>query len=1224
MSVKSHTPFYRQMSGALISLFCLSFLMSSVAGFLLYQRNVQVNNLVHNQIPQIEFSNKVNVLLQRNTSLTSALNQSKSIDELTKTFKKIQYNTDEISTLYRNKNGKVNTLKIEINNVTETLKRISGNNQVNESLKVTAIERIDTLNKILVKEIEDKTKEQSSLQRLVNNSGAYIYAGQANAYIDSIKTIVELNQIKELLDNALSELINLNLSLPTENVEKLTDKIDLAMQKWLSILTNISTDLDIKNRIGALDVFLNTEERVLSKWHSHLRLSNELFEKMTIINDELNTANTNQNVNTLNSDTINVLPPVINNIAKQLGFDISLKQFNTILITVFVLSLLLVVFLLFKIHTKLKEHGNNTVKLCENLLLHAKNRNELNNFVQSVEHTKMLNLAQPLNVSDYDESQSLPFIQTNSKASAFITDHHGIIHWQYIPEEIYIIDNDELLELCRASHQNISSWRHLFTKESIKNIISVAKNVRDSGATLSCIVNNHSGLRMDLLIDYDNKEWSGTLHRNDQVELLKSSLAQVKQKLKHAEVRSSDETTAITDRFSNMTLSAMLESQSGSIDSEGASKSVYRQLCRIFDWCSQSSIVNELESEGRKSLKSNVNLKNELNAIFLNATADAYIQQNKIYLQTDRLLMAFAQVEQRLLSRMLSGVIRIAIAELFNAKLLLKLKVVDLETGIQTVRFTFSVETTKPLEEIPELVNRLVNEKRSTNAPSDIIFYLRTLMYHLNINDVHTSLNEQGYSLFFDMQLIEGQEIVDSTETVLSKISLKGTHTLFLSNCVYAHEIVTDAVYGIGGDLTLLANYSVLATNYSRDVIEEEPVDLIVVGEDVFQEDINNVYAFVEALPKAIQPKICVMQPPIDSPIQTIGLYGQASAPICQKALQCQLVNLIESEHKNNSLIDAKTLSQFEYLPTRVEVLLAVIHPEMHQTLIRLLNWLGLQVKVVTQPDVMLKSWQSGRYLVLISEFSNSPLTMMKNGRNLQRGVFTFTDIIFDQPSDLIANIVKQWEVSKLPNVLDIKALTDTLKPWLKINTAPPTQKEVEVKELPTKERVEQVPTSKMVQINKINKTKKVESLSSSVNASETKLNDYEKAYIQQAEVLSEETNILPNDAAFDVSAYAENQGSFELAIYMLDDYIDDIQSGVTLIEEYLENNKLAETIPLFNNMEKAVTVLSAKDIGKSLNALKLNIKGCILSDQQDDKTPSLLKKVKDECQRLVKFSQSI
>ena len=64
--------------------------MSSVAGFLLYQRNVQVNNLVHNQIPQIEFSNKVNVLLQRNTSLTSALNQSKSIDELTKTFKKIE------------------------------------------------------------------------------------------------------------------------------------------------------------------------------------------------------------------------------------------------------------------------------------------------------------------------------------------------------------------------------------------------------------------------------------------------------------------------------------------------------------------------------------------------------------------------------------------------------------------------------------------------------------------------------------------------------------------------------------------------------------------------------------------------------------------------------------------------------------------------------------------------------------------------------------------------------------------------------------------------------------------------------------------------------------------------------------------------------------------------------------------------------------------------------
>ena len=1199
MSVKSHIPFYRQMSGILIFLFCLLFLMSSVAGFLLYQRNAQVNNLVHNQIPKIEFTNKVNLLLQRNSSLTDALSKSTSLDELADIFQKIHSNTNKISTLYRNQNDKVNTLKIEINNVNETLKRIGGNNKVNERLKRAAVDQVDTLNKILIKEIEDTTKEQASLRRLVNDSGAYVYAGQANAYIDSIKTVIELNQIKELLESASIELIKLNLSMPLEHLDKLTSKIDLAMQKWLSILTSIRTDLDIKNRIQGLDNFLNTEERVLSKWHSHLRLAQELFERMKLINDELKTISSTDNYSTLNNENISVLPPIMN----KMDVEISLKHFNVVLIVIFTTIFLLITFLLFNIHRKLKKHGSNTIKLCDNLLLSSESGNGIDNVVQSAEHLKMLSLVQYTQLSEFTENEPSSVIETNSKISAFITDHHRIIHWQYIPEELYIIDNVELLELCRVSNQHISSWRYLFTKESIKNIVSIAKNVRDSGATLSCIVNSHSGARMDLLIDYDGREWSGTLHRNDKIELLKNTLAQVKQKLKYAEADVHEEITATTERFSKMTLGAMLQSQSGSIDSIGASIPVYRQLSRVFDWCRQSSIVTELKHEEKQSLKSNINFKNELHAIVFNAMPDAYIQRNNIYLQTDRLLMTFAQIDQRLFNRMLLGLIRITMAELFNAKLLLNLKVVDLDTGMQTVKFTLSVKTAKPLEAIPELVKRLANENRGSAASLDIIFYLRTLMYHLNIQDVHTVLNEQGFSLFFDAQLIEGQEI-GNTNTVLPNVSLKGTHTLLLSDCEYVQTVVTDAIYGIGGDLTLLVNYAVLASNYSQEVIEKEGVNLIVVGEDVFKEDIDKVYAFVATLPESIQPKVCVMQAAINSPLHEVGLYGQAATPICQKSFQSELANLIESDKKNNNLLDAQALSRFEYLPTRVEVLLAVTNPEVHQTFIRILNWLGLQVQVVTQPQSMLKSWQSGRYLVLFSEFSHSPFMMMGTGRNIQRGVFTFTDMLFDTPSDVVSKATKQWKVSKLPNILDIQSLTDLLKPWLKINTA--------------------IVTNQISEINKVSTIKKAKPLSIPVNEDETKLNDYEKAYLHQAEILSEDRTVLSNDAICDLSQYAENQGSFELAIYMLDDYIDDIKNGMTLIEESLDGNKLTETIPLFTSILKAVDVLSASDMNKSVHALKLNIENCIASGEQDANTPLLLKNVKDECERLVEFTESI
>jgi len=864
--------------------------------------------------------------------------------------------------------------------------------------------------------------------------------------------------------------------------------------------------------------------------------------------------------------------------------------------------LFMIALILIRIQFRLRRDGINTVKLCQSLLSDNENKVEQGSYVQSSEHLRIVGLIQQVKRPEHSENQYQQLVRLQDEKTEFLANQHRIVHWCYVPGKKYLSDNKDILELCNAAELNIVSWRQLFTKSSVRNVIAIAKNARDSNTILASHITSKNNIKMELLIDFNGKVWSGTIQRNDKLELLQAALSRAKNKLKGTENEALEEITSNTDKFSKMLLGAMIQSQGGSIDAVGASVQVYRQLTRVFDWCRQSKIVAQLQHNGQKRPISNINFTDELHAILVNAMSELHLQRNQIYLQTDRQLMEFVQVDQRLFHRMLLGIIRISMAELFNAKLLFGLKVIDLDNGMQTIRFTLTVSTAKPLKAIPELVNRLVNEDRKMTASLDIIFYLRTLMYHLNINDIQTALDDDGFKLFFDARLLMGRE-VSALKALPINANLKQEKIILLSDCALSKQVVLEAINGVGGVSETLPDVNALKMEYSQTVLEKRAVNLIILGDDVYKEQFDKLEAYIAELPESIQPKLMVMQHPQRAMLHKVGLYDQASTPLCQRVFQKQLVELLQSNKKNNRLIDSEILNEFQYLPTRVEVLLAVEKPEEHQTFIRILQWLGLHVQIVCQSEAMIKHWQTGRYLVLISEFSQSPLVLISTGRAVHRGVFTFKDQLFDTPEGAISNMIKNWKVSKLPNVLDIKALSALLEPWLKSKSALTPVKAV---------------------VNTVKpKPQKIQSFDEFLSESEV-LNDEDKAYLDQSKILLPELADLPLDVVFDLDIYAKNQGSSELATYMLDEYTQDIENAMVKVEGFINAKQYGDVARPLSHIFKLSELMAANELNKQTIVFQDNMKTVVETGDLAKDTVSLLNVLKQECDRLIAYAEAI
>jgi hypothetical protein len=657
---------------------------------------------------------------------------------------------------------------------------------------------------------------------------------------------------------------------------------------------------------------------------------------------------------------------------------------------------------------------------------------------------------------------------------------------------------------------------------------------------------------------------SKTNQQLDEIKQLQVSITQLTLTNSEQNQQQQHHDSAMNEKLSNMVVRTMLQSQSVSIGSGVTSLQVYRQLTRIFDWCRQSKIRDEFLSATQSITLSDVALHHEIEALLLNVIFDAHFQRNQIFYQQDEHLLVQAKLDIRLFNRLFSGVCRLLLADLFKASLQISTTVEDKNEGQQIVRFDFLVTTSKKISQLPESIERLlsvdkVNNVAAISAENEMVSYLLLLLDALNVSDKNAQLQENGYQFSFTLPMAFADVNHDS---VVKKIDLQQANMVLISNDDNTCNAVKAAVLAGNGSLETLTKFESLPLQLSAKHLLEKKVDIIILGGDCYLSSLENIQQHIASLAKSIQPKLFVMQTFFNAPLHRHGLFEQAANPLQNAKLQQALATLLVSENSDNSVLNAETFVEHQYLATQVEVLFAVHDPSKHQPLLRMLLWLGLQVQVVCQSQAMLKFWRSGRYLLLFTDFDSSPCIEMSAGKGVRRAVFSFNDNNFSTAEN--QTLAGQWLFATVPPLNRVDELVALLLPWLKAKSV-------------------------HVAIDKVVADKPYEVAKTSKKENE-KESETEQRIIAQAHQASEKLgrvlsalDLTPSADShpfqvINLAQYAKHQGSVELAVVMLDDYLADISQLMNNLSQTLNQQNYSQGVSLLTDIIKTSSILAAQD----------------------------------------------
>jgi len=661
------------------------------------------------------------------------------------------------------------------------------------------------------------------------------------------------------------------------------------------------------------------------------------------------------------------------------------------------------------------------------------------------------------------------------------------------------------------------------------------------------------------------------LHK-DEIKKLTTCIEQLELSGSEQNLQHQSQESANNEKLSNMVVRTMLQSQSASIGTGVTSLQVYRQLSRIFDWCRQSKVHSEFLSNEQTMTLSDIDLHNEIDTALLNIITDAHSQRNRIYYQQDGQLLTQAKLDISIFHQLLNGVCRLLLTDLFKANLQITSTVVDKNEGQQIIRFDFSVATSKKIAKIPEEIERILQVVRPVSAKlnsGDIVNYLCLLLDSLNVADKNVQLQENGYQFSFTLPIAfaDVDQGITSTEIDFQKANI-----LLLTDDNNIRSTVQKSISGANGLFESFVAPELLVEALNAHKLMTQSVDMVILGSDFYVKSLDKLQQHIETLSESIQPKLLVLQPYFNAHLERYGLFDQAANPLKISSLQQSIHNLLTTDETTNITFTASMFTEHQYLATQVEVLFAVEDPSKHLTLLRILHWLGLQVKIVCQPNALLKFWSSGRYLLLFTEFEQSPFIEVAAGKDVRRDIFTFNQSSF--PRDNVLKAVENWTVSIMPALNDIESLVVLLQPWLK---AKPT-KVVSIDKLTVSTNAVQNPENINTQVLKT--SEKLDDILSTLNLVHTTPTDQSEA--------------------FNLALYAQNQGSAELAIVMLDDYISEIDQTMSKLSAAVKAQNYQQSVNLANVLIKTSTILAAQNFTDVCQELLLSLNQVEVVEHQD------------------------
>jgi len=1200
-------PLYRQLSSRFF-LLALSFLLFLLSSFGLYFFNEQeLTALKYQQLPAIENHIQRQVLLSKNDRLINDIITSKYSAQFGDYYQRLNDNLKNIAALSRNNRQLLEQLAQRLQAQAENVTRLTENYRRNIQLKDSAIIQLTLVTDSLSNLIATQAAQQKILSRKISQDTFAIQVMAVRVKALS-KLVNSLNINRELhrgLTDSLLMFNQIDLQYDLIEFDYIQQKNQREINHWLESSTNVASKDANENglieQVTVLYTLLFSEQNTFAKWRGQLHRVNDFRAELVKQKAEL----------TPLLDKKLVLPSLKSpNVPRQMSAwlakaDIVLATQHYIWLVGAIFALFTVIFisLLFSIRRKIKQFGMQSTAVVEELVTTG----EVSAKIPGLEVTTMINHIEQLIRPAHSDIDFQHQQQQYQKYAALKSRHTGYVFWQFPT-----LSKQNKQQLCAVLGVELTNrhWRHCFSRLDVLAILSIARQAKQHKIVERITLISRKEKALVLTVEYIDGVWCGSLCDAENYRVLKDGNRQLQQQLLQQNQANKFAIIANSENASAMISAAMVQRQVLSLVS-GNEQLFYQQLQQLLSWSAQQKTSAQLRRNDFVLTLSTVVLANELHTTLANISLYQAHGNNLLYLNMGANLASLVTLDSELFQAFISVICQKMLTEQRGAELDVELQVIDVNSAQQIIRMSFLLKNPSSTQKLMQAIDDLaLADEGEHNTEQFIDHYVHDLALVFNVSNKESQQLGSAGKFSFELPLAIAENRSQTKKNKSSKL-VKRT-ILVIATDKSSRERICRQLASSKARIETMQNLSLLRRQISIQHLTKSRLDVIILSSEVYGSDYDLITQHLASIPTDIQPKIMVVQPFNCAFLQRTGLFSNSNFPWMNDELIDSVEQLLNGTNSINLLVEPDVFLPYRFIPTQVEVLLAVSVVSKHQLLIRVLHWLGLQVTVVSQQESLERLWQSGRYLVVISEFLAFKSALYDPSAAI-RGVFVLghnkksTKEIFSK-----LTIPKSWHSDCLAPVLNVQALTQQLFPWLK----PDTETVVHNEQLVLQKQSKKSESSELRQV--ANKAEVTREKAVEMVVLDPKL-DFKANLDEQNKALYE---------AFNLARFVQNQGSTELAAFMLDEYLTDINTNICALECALKAHdyllatlRLSSLIKLARVIAATPLVTQCLALSKWLSAKNENE---ALSSAQKDELQQQLNHLKLCLVQLTEFAESI
>lgn len=1174
----SYPPLHKQLATKFVAVFVLFFISISMLFLAFYQRDNQLYALFEDEVPNthqyIDFLKQAH----ENSLIVSDIIQSSSAEKLSEKHQTYMTGLERLKELNNFNRLQVSQIIKSMSQESEPISRLSANHERNTLLQQNAklqlqliINEIHLLLGVKQSELA-KLYQQITKDKLTDK----VTVSRARAHAKLLNTVTLLNQTLRTVEDLHVLFSRLDLHYALDEFNYLTEQFKEVFSHWQPIVEDDSqaseTDKKLLSHLLSLHALLFEQQNTLAKWRGQIRIAQNYF---TYIAEQQKD---------LEELVKQIAPPQLTvkyfpRLPEQISIYATYQNFQLVLLVISALLLLLLISLLRAIRSSVAKQGINISQVTE---LAVENKTIPDNLIYS-EETKLLAYSfAALTHPKHSEIEYQKVAHTLNNLQLTLLQYADIAYFNF--NDVRESGFEQVINVLHGGveQKQKSGWRHYFTFSELQKIILAIKSSRLEKQTTSCNVKTKTGNKYQLVINAITDDISGLLISIRAQEDAENNLfeADLYHSQQLTDYQQSNQTHI--NELEQLIARSQLQNQNIVKEQDDVAIKARRQLNKLLFWCQQKKA---LTTNGVAAPLVSVKLIPLIEATAFNIANENKLRKNTVFLEFDPQLTQQAELNVELFTSLLTTTAQLCLSDLLNSHLQLTFRLLDQNPGQQQIGIQFSV-LSKAMSQLPTLVESFSfvdqqNVENEFTQSSLLLEYLSHVMQSLHVENSGVTQTEFGFDLQITLPIVHPQ----ANNIQIDKVDFSQQQFVLLhgdkniSESFVAKGIVAE-IKQLNGQCENITATEHLQKLLSVKHLKQNPVSAVIVTAEQFKVNEPAITAITEQLPDPLTPKLMVLPNAFNQDLLRIGLYENSQLPWLLGKFAKKLSQLLTSDNMNNQLVTAEIFSRHRFALNQVEVLFAAQDIAVHQPLLTVLQWLGLQIQVTNQESIQQRLWQSGRYLILISEFNNPPFVEMNVGRNVKRAVFTLSDsqTLFD--NDELNAPFDLWQTAKLPLVRDIDDIINCLSPWLKVvkKTTSPSKLSVV-----SEEQVKTAPSA----------------------ISTIELDPTGKA--------------ADKAAAFDLIGYAKNQGSPELAVFMLDEYLADIASNMATLNSAITDQEIKAALHSSQNILLIASILVADSLSENISQLIQEI-----TDKDFTQAKQRMKRLQILIDELTEYSEAI